>query len=106
VHRLDAAKLFALALEKAPAGSALHAVADEGVATRAIAEAIGRGLDLPVVSVPPDQAADHFAWLGGFVGMDSPASSSRTRELLGWTPSQPGLVADLDEGHYFGAAAA
>jgi nucleoside-diphosphate-sugar epimerase len=101
VHRLDAAHLFRLALEKAPAGSALHAVADEGVPIRAIAEVIGRQLNLPVASIAPADAAGHFAWLGGFIAVDSPASSALTRELLSWQPVQPGLIDDLDKGHYF-----
>ncbi len=101
VHRLDSARLFRLGLEKAPAGSTLHAVADEGVPIRNIAEVIGRHLDLPLLSVSPDDAAEHFTWLSGFLGADSPASSVLTRELLGWEPTQPGLIADLDEGHYF-----
>jgi nucleoside-diphosphate-sugar epimerase len=101
VHRLDAAHLFRLALENAPAGSVLHAIADEGVPIRDVAEVIGRHLDLPVVSIPPEQAAEHFRWLGGFLGIDSPASSALTRELLGWQPTQPGLLDDLGKGHYF-----
>jgi nucleoside-diphosphate-sugar epimerase len=106
VHRLDSARLFRLAVEKAPAGSALHAVADEGVPIRGIAEVIGRHLDLPVISVAPEDAGEHFSWMGGFLGLDAPASSALTRELLGWQPTQPGLIADLDEGHYFKSAAA
>jgi len=101
VHRLDAAHLFRLALEGAPAGSVLHAVADEGLPIRALAEVIGRHLEVPVVSVPPPDAADHFGWLGAFLGLDSPASSTATRDLLGWQPTQPGLLDDLDKGHYF-----
>ena len=101
VHRLDSAHLFRLALENAPPGSTLHAVADEGVPIRAVAEVIGRHLDVPVVSIPPEQAAGHFTWLGGFIGLDAPASSALTRELLGWQPTQPGLLDDLDKGHYF-----
>jgi hypothetical protein len=101
VHRLDSAHLFRLAVEKAPAGSTLHAVADEGVPIRDVAEVIGRHLDVPLVSVPAGQAADHFTWLGGFIGMDAPASSALTRELMGWQPAQPGLIEDLDKGHYF-----
>ena len=101
VHRLDSARLFGLALEQAPAGSTLHAVADEGVPIRDIAEVIGRHLDLPVDSIAPEQAGEHFTWLAGFLAADSPASSAMTRELLGWQPSQPGLIADLDQGHYF-----
>jgi nucleoside-diphosphate-sugar epimerase len=101
VHRLDAAHLFRLALEKAPAGSVLHAVADEGVPIRSIAEVIGRHLDIPVVGLSPEDAAGHFGWLAGVVAVDGPASSALTRELLGWQPVQPGLIDDLDKGHYF-----
>jgi nucleoside-diphosphate-sugar epimerase len=101
VHRLDAARLFRLALEKAPAGSALHGIADEGVQIRAVAEVIGRHLNVPVASVSPEDTGKHFGFLAGFLGLDSPASSARTRELLGWQPTHPGLVDDLDEGHYF-----
>jgi nucleoside-diphosphate-sugar epimerase len=101
VHRLDSAHLFRLAVERAPAGSTLHAVADEGVPIRDVAEVIGRHLDIPVVSVSPEDAGEHFSWLGGFLGADSPASSALTRELLEWQPSQPGLIDDLDQGHYF-----
>ncbi len=101
VHRLDAAHLFRLALEKAPAGSLLHAVADEGVPVRNIAEVIGRHLNLPVVAISPENAGEHFSFLAGFLGLDSPASSTLTRELLGWQPVHPDLLADLDSGHYF-----
>ncbi len=101
VHRLDAAQLFRLALEQAPAGCTLHAVADEGVPIRSVAEVIGRQLDLPVAAVPAERAGEHFTWLAGFLGLDSPASSALTRELLGWQPTQPGLVDDLEKGHYF-----
>ncbi|GAB3960433.1 SDR family oxidoreductase [Actinoallomurus acanthiterrae] len=104
VHRSDAARLFRLALEDAPAGSVLHAVADEGVPIRAIAEVIGRHLDVPMVAVSPEDAGGHFIWLAGFVGLDSPASSALTRELLGWQPTGPGLLDDLDKGHYFHTA--
>jgi nucleoside-diphosphate-sugar epimerase len=103
VHRLDSAHLFCLALENAPAGSTLHGVADEGVPIRDVAEVIGRHLNVPVVSVDPADAPAHFTWLGGFIGLDSPASSVLTRELLAWEPVQPGLIDDLDEGHYFAA---
>src|ERR1019366_2765627 len=99
VHRLDSAHLFRLALENAPAGSTLHAVADEGVQIRDIAEVIGRHLGLPVVSISPEDAAGHFTWLAHFLSADSPASSTLTRELLGWHPTQPGLIDDLDKGH-------
>jgi nucleoside-diphosphate-sugar epimerase len=105
VHRLDSARLFRLALERAPAGSTLHAVADEGVAIRDVAEVIGRHLDLPVVSIAPEDAGQHFTWLAGFLAADSPASSTLTQELMEWHPTHPGLIADLDEGHYFQHAA-
>jgi nucleoside-diphosphate-sugar epimerase len=101
VHRLDSAHLFRLALENAPAGSTLHAVADEGVPIRAVAEVIGRHLSVPTASIAPEDAAAHFSWMAGFIGADSPASSTLTRELLDWHPTQPGLLADLDKGHYF-----
>jgi nucleoside-diphosphate-sugar epimerase len=101
VHRLDAAHLFRLALENAPAGSALHAIADEGVPIRDIAEVIGRHLNVPVVSLSPEDAGEHFTWLAGFLSMDSPASSRLTQEILGWHPTHPGLIDDLDKGHYF-----
>ncbi|MFJ6463446.1 SDR family oxidoreductase [Streptomyces sp. NPDC091387] len=106
VARFDAARLLRLALEQAPAGSALHAIADEGVPIRAVAEVIGRHLDVPLVSVPADGADEHFGWLGGFLGLDGPASSALTRELLGWEPTHPGLIEDLDKGHYFGTPSA
>ncbi|MCO5969150.1 SDR family oxidoreductase [Actinoallomurus soli] len=105
-HRLDAANLFRLGLEKAPAGSVLHAVTDEGVPIREVAEVIGRHLDLPVVSIAPEDAGEHFGWLGAFIGADAPASSALTRELVGWQPTQPGLLDDLDKGHYFRAPSA
>jgi nucleoside-diphosphate-sugar epimerase len=101
VHRLDAARVFSLGLEQAPAGSVLHAVADEGVPIRDIAEVIGRQLDLPVASIAAEDADEHFGFLGHFLATDSPASSSLTRELLGWEPAHVGLIEDLDEGHYF-----
>ncbi|HEY0870029.1 MAG TPA: 3-beta hydroxysteroid dehydrogenase, partial [Acidothermaceae bacterium] len=106
VHRLDSANLFRLAVEKAPAGSTLHAIADEGVPFRDIADVIGRHLNIPVVRVAPENAGQHFSWLGGFVAIDSPASSALTRELLGWQPTQLGLIDDLDKGHYFDQPAA
>ena len=106
VHRLDAAHLFRLAVENAPAGSVLHAIADEGVPIRDVAELIGRHLGIPVTSISPDDAGEHFAWLGGFLGADSPASSELTRELMGWLPTHPGLIEDLDKGHYFDSPAA
>lgn len=101
VHRLDAANLVRLAVQDAPAGSVLHATAEEGVPTRDIAEAIGRGLGVPVESLPAERAEESFSWLGRFFGADAPASNLLTRELLGWEPTHPGLIADLDEGHYF-----
>ncbi|MFD8261179.1 SDR family oxidoreductase [Streptomyces griseoluteus] len=101
VHRLDAARLFRLVLEQAPAGSRWHAAADGGVPFREIAEVIGRHLDIPVVSVPPERAGEHFGFLGRFAGVDNPTSSAATRERLGWRPTEPGLLADLDQGHYF-----
>ncbi|MFI5063313.1 MAG: SDR family oxidoreductase [Streptosporangiales bacterium] len=106
VHRLDAAHLFRLALEQAPAGSVLHAVADEGVPIRDVAEVIGRHLGVPVASIPPEQAGEQFGFLAGFIGLDSPASSALTRELLDWHPTHPGLIDDLDKGHYFESPAA
>jgi nucleoside-diphosphate-sugar epimerase len=101
VHRLDAGNLVALAVSGAPAGSVLHAVAEEGVPTRAIAEAIGKGLGVPTASIPADRATEHFDWLGRFFGLDSPASNTLTRQLLGWQPTHPGLIDDLTEGYYF-----
>lgn len=101
VHRHDAARLFRLAVEKAPAGSTLHGVAEEGVATRDIAEAIGRALGLETKSVSPDDAGEQFGFLGGLLGLDSPASNALTRELVGWEPTGVGLIEDLEAGHYF-----
>jgi len=98
VHVLDAAHLFRLALELAPAGSRLHAVGDEGVPTRDIAEVIGRHLNLPTASAP----AAGFGFLGQVLAVDQPASAALTRELLDWRPVQPGLIEDLEKGHYFG----
>jgi nucleoside-diphosphate-sugar epimerase len=103
VHRFDAAHMCCLAVENAPAGSTLHAVADEGVPIRDIAEVIGRHLNVPVQSIAPADAPEHFTWLAGFIGLDSPASSALTRELLAWEPTHPGLIEDLDQGHYFHA---
>jgi nucleoside-diphosphate-sugar epimerase len=101
VHRLDTAHLYCLALEQAPAASVYHAVGEEGVATRDIAEVIARHLDLPLVSIDPEDAGDHFGWLGAFFGWDAPASNALTRERLGWEPTHQGLIADLEEGFYF-----
>jgi nucleoside-diphosphate-sugar epimerase len=101
VHRNDAARLFRLAVENAPAGSVLHAVDDEGVALRDVAEVIGRHLQIPTASIAPEDASTHFGWLGGFLALDGPASSTLTRKLLDWQPAGPALLEDLDEGHYF-----
>ncbi len=101
VHTLDAARLYRLAVEAAPAGTRLHAVGDEGVAFREIADAIGRNLNLPVVSIPAEEADAYFTYLSLFVQLDNPTSSEWTRELMGWTPTHAGVIADLDEGHYF-----
>lgn len=100
VHVSDAARLITLGLDKAPARAALHAVAEESVPTRRIAEAIGRAFDLPVAPVAHDQLEDHFGWIGQFFAMDLSATSAKTRELLGWTPTGPDLITDLDTGAY------
>jgi nucleoside-diphosphate-sugar epimerase len=101
VHRLDAARLFRLAVEAAPAGSILHGVADRGVPFRDIASVIGRHLNLPVVSISRDEADSHFGFLGALVSADNPTSSALTQELLGWRPVLPALIPDLEQGHYF-----
>ncbi|MGW5380798.1 SDR family oxidoreductase [Nocardia sp. NPDC003999] len=102
IHRSDAGRIVQLALDKhAPAGTVLHAAAETGIPTRDIAEAIGRELDLPVVSVPADRGDEHFGWLSRFFGADMAASSDATRALLGWSPSGPGLFEDLDSGCYY-----
>ncbi len=101
VHTLDAARLYRLAIEAAPAGSRLHAVGDEGVPFRAIAEVIGRHLGAPAVSIPPEDAAGYFDYLAFAVSLDNPTSSAQTQELLGWQPAHPGLIDDLDQDHYF-----
>jgi nucleoside-diphosphate-sugar epimerase len=101
VHRLDAAHLFRLALESALPGERLHGIGEEGIPVREIAEVIGRHLDLPVVSISPEEATHHFGFLGAFFALDVPRSSATTRARLGWEPVQPGLIADLEEGHYF-----
>jgi nucleoside-diphosphate-sugar epimerase len=101
VHRLDAANLFRLALEEAPAGAVLHGVAEEGVPVRDIADVIGRHLELPVTSISHDEATGHFGWLGTFFALDVAASSMLTQRRLGWQPSHQGLLADLEQGHYF-----
>ncbi len=104
VHRLDAAHLYRLALEKGSAAR-YHGVADEGVPTREIAEVIGLQLNIPVVSKSREEAADHFGWIAHFFGIDGPASSALTQEQLRWRPVQPGLIADLNAEHYFEHAA-
>jgi nucleoside-diphosphate-sugar epimerase len=104
VHRLNAAPLYRLALEKGEAGASYHAVDEEGVPVREIAEAIGRGLKVPVVAMPPEEAAQHFGFLGFFVGADCPASSALTQERLGWRPAmQPGMIDDLNQASAFAA---
>jgi nucleoside-diphosphate-sugar epimerase len=101
VHTLDAARLYLLALESAPAGSRLHGVADEGVPFRDIAEVIGRRLNLPAASIDSQDAGEHFGFLGALVGLDNPTSNALTRELLSWDPTHAGLLDDLNHGHYF-----
>ncbi len=105
VHRFDAARLVRLGIEGAPAGSVLHAVGEEGVAIRDVAEAIGRGLDIPATSITPEHADSQFGFLAGFLALDMPASNALTRQLLSWEPSGPGLVEDLEHGQYLTAAA-
>jgi nucleoside-diphosphate-sugar epimerase len=105
VHRLDAAHLFRLVLEKSSDAAWFHGVADEGVPTREIAEVIGKQLNVPVVSKSREEAGDHFGWIAHFFGVDGPASSAQTQERLGWRPVQPGLIADLKAEHYFEHAA-
>lgn len=99
-HVADVARLYRLALEKQEPGSRYHAVAEEGVAARDIADTIGRGLGVPVASVTPEEASGHFGWLAMFAGLDMPASSARTRERLKWHPAGPGLIADLEQMRY------
>ncbi|MCY0386194.1 SDR family oxidoreductase [Robbsia sp. Bb-Pol-6] len=99
-HLLDAVRLYRLAVEKGERGARYHAVGEEGVSSRDIAESIGRGLNVPAVSVAPQDAAAHFGWLSMFVGMDMPASSALTQARLGWRPAGPTLIADLDEARY------
>jgi nucleoside-diphosphate-sugar epimerase len=101
VHRLDAAHLYRLVLEKGTARASYHGVADEGIPTREIAEVIGRHLNVPVVSKSREEAPDHFGWIAHFFGIDAPASGAQTQERLGWRPVQPGLIADLNAEHYF-----
>jgi nucleoside-diphosphate-sugar epimerase len=103
VHRLDAARLFRLALEKNAARAWYHGVADEGVPFREMAEVIGRRLNVPVVSKSLDEASNHFGWFAPFAALDNPTSSEQTRTLLGWKPKEPGLISDLEHGRYFEA---
>jgi len=103
VHRLDAAKLYRLALERGAAGARFHGVADEGIPLRQIAELIGQRLRLPVVSKTPEQAAELLGFIGHVLAMDAPASNALTRERLGWHPSEVGLIRDLEQGRYFDA---
>ncbi|WP_259069892.1 SDR family oxidoreductase [Mucilaginibacter sp. X4EP1] len=101
VHRFDAARVYKLAVEKQQAGARYNAVAEEGVPLKTIAEVIGKGLKIPVVSLSPEEAVAHFGWLGGFAGLDLPASSALTQQRLGWHPTGPGLIADLENMRYF-----
>ncbi len=101
VHRLDAARLFRLAVESAPAATTLHGVAEEGVPMREIEQTIARHLGIPAVSIEPAQAAEQLGWIGHFAAIDTPASSALTREWMGWNPTQPTLLEDLEAGHYF-----
>ena len=103
VHRLDAARLYRLVLEKDAAGARYHGIGDEGVPIREIAEVIGRRLNVPVVAKSPDEAGDHFGFLGGLLSIDIPASGALTKGRLGWRPTQAGLIADLDDARYFKA---
>jgi nucleoside-diphosphate-sugar epimerase len=101
VYRLDAARVYRLALERGSAGGPFHAIAEDGVTLKTIAEVIGRRLNIPVVSKSPEEAAEHFGWFAMFAGIDAPTSSTRTRSVLGWEPVGPGLIADIDHPAYF-----
>jgi len=101
VHRLDAARLFRLAVEQGQAGARYHGVGDEGIAFRDLAAVIGQHLDVPVVSKAAEEAADHFGWMARFAGLDMAASSALTQQQLGWQPAHMGLLADLEQRHYF-----
>jgi nucleoside-diphosphate-sugar epimerase len=100
-HVQDVAHLYRLALEKREAGSRYNAVAEEGIPMREISAVIGKGLNVPVVSLAPEKAQGHFGWLAMFAGFDMPASSAQTRKHLGWNPTGPGLIADLENMQYF-----
>jgi nucleoside-diphosphate-sugar epimerase len=100
-HRLDVARVYRLALEKGVAGARYHAIADEGVAMRDIADVFARHLNVPTVSIPPEEAYAHFGWLGMFAGIDAPASSALTQEWLGWKPTRIGLLEDIGQKGYF-----
>jgi nucleoside-diphosphate-sugar epimerase len=101
VHRLDAARMYRLAIEQGAAAGRYHAIAEDGVPFKEIAEVIGRRLNLPVVAKSPDGAAEHFSWFAPFAGIDAPTASAHSRALLGWSPTQPGLIADIDQPAYF-----
>ena len=105
-HVLDVAALYAQTFDKGAPGSRFHAVAEEGIATRQIAEVLAEGLNLPAISIPPEEAGDHFGWFGGFAGLDMPASSAWTRAQTGWDPTGPGLIEDLRNMDYSVFAAA
>ncbi len=102
VHRLDAAHLYRLVLEKGKAGTRYNGTGDEGIPTRQIAEVIGKQLNLPVKSVSQEDAAAHFTWIARFFALNAPSSSKKTKAELGWQPAHPGLIEDLEMGHYFG----
>lgn len=104
VHRLDAAHLYRLAIEKGSAGARYHGIGDEGIPVRNIAEVIGKRLSLPVVAKSPEKAAEHFGWLANFFAIDSPASSVQTQKQLGWRPTHPSLITDMDGPSYFEVA--
>jgi nucleoside-diphosphate-sugar epimerase len=106
VHRLDAAHLYRLAIEKGSAGARYHGIGDEGIPVRDIAEVIGKRLSVPVVARSPEEAAEHFGWLANFLAIDSPASSVQTQKQLGWRPTHSSLIADMEESNYFAVSKA